>query len=202
MWRGWRCWQHAAASQPRGAASSSLIGVLWILAVHRRQHSNRWRRWRTWLAHAVCSCHLPGLSMASSASPAAFLGMGDHAKTPDHNSLVFSSDSLISKISQLRLRLAGFHFLDSLVSRVGDHAKTPDHNSLVFSSDSLVSKISQLRLRLAGFHFFDNFQAFIFISPRIDEFSMEVAVSRFAVSRFAVSRHGSMSYQWKSPYLG
>ena len=54
MWRGWRCWQHAAASQPRGAASSSLIGVLWILAVHRRQHSNRWRRWRTWLTHAVC----------------------------------------------------------------------------------------------------------------------------------------------------
>ena len=102
-----------------------------------------------WLAHAVFSCHLPGLSMASSASSAAFFGVGDDAKTPDHNSLVFSSDSLISKISQLRLRLAGFHFLDSLVSRVGDHAKTPDHNTLVFSSASLISKISHI----AGFQF-------------------------------------------------
>ena len=69
VWRGWRCWQHAAASQPRGAASSSLIGVLWILAVHRRQHSNRWRRWRTWLAHAVCSCHVPQLQNAPPPPP-------------------------------------------------------------------------------------------------------------------------------------
>ena len=68
VWRGWRCWQ-AAASQPRGAASSSLIGVLWILAVHRRQHSNRWRRWRTWLAHAVCSCHVPQLQNAPPPPP-------------------------------------------------------------------------------------------------------------------------------------
>ena len=57
------------ASQPRGAASSSLIGVLWILAVHRRQHSNRWRRWRTWLAHAVCSCHVPQLQNAPPPPP-------------------------------------------------------------------------------------------------------------------------------------
>jgi len=46
-----------------------LIGVLWILAVHRRQHSNRWRRWRTWLAHAVCSCHVPQLQNAPPPPP-------------------------------------------------------------------------------------------------------------------------------------
>ena len=46
-----------------------MIGVLWILAVHRRQHSNRWRRWRTWLAHAVCSCHVPQLQNAPPPPP-------------------------------------------------------------------------------------------------------------------------------------